>query len=119
MVVTELPMVTLVRLLQFWNAEPPIVVTEFGIVAVVILEPDAKPPGSTMTLEPIVNWVILDVVIVPFEEQFIAFHVNFVKPEQFQKACAPMEVTELPMVALDRLVQPSYLQIALYQKLAP
>ena len=79
-------------------------VTELGMVTDVILEPDTKPEGSTSTLEPIVTWVILDLVMFPIDEQFLAFQINLVS-EQLLNASFPMEMTEEPIVTLASPVQ--------------
>ena len=97
------------------------------MVTVVILESLTKYPGINSTFDPIVTWEILDVVMLPFDEQFFAFQVNVVgeqplnaelpivetflpiemadKLEQFWKALLPIEVTEFGMVILVRLEQ--------------
>ena len=86
MEVTELGMVTLVSPVQLRNALDPIEVTELGIVTEVILDPLTKEPGRVRTSFPIVTLSILDVVILPVELQYVAFHVKYLIPVQLWNA---------------------------------
>ena len=61
MLVTELPIVTAVNQLQFQKAQPPMLVTEFGIVTDDSpVNPRKKRFGITLTLLPIVKVVIFE-----------------------------------------------------------
>jgi len=105
MEVTELGIVTSVRLVQPENAELPIVMTEFGIVMLVIFEPFTKSLGSCCTSFPMVTLSILVLGIDPIELQFVS-HVKSFIPLHPSNAPATMVVTEYGILTLLRPVHP-------------
>ena len=100
-IVFPLDTVILVKPLQPENAFSPMVVTELGIVTLVIFVPDTKLFGITCTSLPIVT-CSMDFGRLPFELQFTAFHTSCLIPLQPENAFSPMDVTELGIVMLVR-----------------
>ena len=110
MLVTELPMVTLVRPLQYEKAQSPMLVTELGMVTLVRpVRLEKALLGIIRTLLPMFR-VSKDQQ--PFSQseptvvQLSALKFSVVMPLQYEKAQSPILVTELGMVTLVSLVQP-------------
>ena len=96
MEVTELGMVTLVRAELFSNADAPIEVTELGIIVFL------QPQTSVFVAVSIIALQLL-------RESYFGFPLSIfrlVNPMQPKKALLLIEVTELGMAILVRLVQP-------------
>ena len=91
------------------KAEPPILVTDEGmVIEVKPLNPEHKFDGIFSTLSPNVK-VLIFVQLEngkPFDEQFRAFHVTEVKPVQPSKAALPILVTPSGIVTEVKPVQP-------------
>ena len=119
MLVTELGMVTLVRLLQALNASFPMLVTELGMVTLVrLLQPENEyhpmlvtELGIIVVLQPAIS-VLVDFSMIALQlsrESYFGLLTSTVtklKPLQRENAEFPMLVTELGMVTLVRPLQP-------------
>ena len=80
------------------KAATPIDLTEFGIIISVIFERRAKLLGNVCTSSPIIIEVRPKDVMLPVEEQSLAFQTNSFKPVQLPNAVLPIDETEKGIV---------------------
>ena len=108
--VTELGIVTVERLLQFWNASVSIVVIcEFSVKDISDVQPENESLSIRVTFSGTVNdcndeqyWNANEPI-----SQTVFGSVMDVSDEQFRKEQEPIFVTLLPIVTEERLLHPS------------